>query len=122
MSHGIQISSCTIANNRFTDSDGGVYNVARLIERAKDLEPFDIPLKHLCINPKIFDPIEDARGLADHVKRVNETDLQYPIIMNADGFIMDGWHRVVKALIEGHETIKAVRFETTPSADFYKAD
>lgn len=120
MSHGIPISGCTIANNQFTDDRNGVYNIARLIERAKDLEPFEIPLKHLCISPKVFDPIENARGLADHVKRVNETDLKHPIIMDADGFIMDGWHRVIKALVERRETIMAVRFDKTPAPDYYR--
>jgi hypothetical protein len=54
------------------------------------------------------------------VKRVQDTSLDYPIIMDRDGFIMDGWHRVVKALVEGRETIKAVRFDETPSPEFYE--
>ena len=51
------------------------------------------------------------------MKRVLNTDLNYPIILNEEGFIMDGWHRVTKALLEGRETIKAVRFEKTPPPD-----
>ncbi len=35
------------------------------------------------------------------MKRVLNTDLNYPIILNEEGFIMDGWHRVTKALLEG---------------------
>ena len=52
------------------------------------------------------------------MKRVQETDLDHPLILDEEGFIMDGWHRVAKALLEGRETIKAVRFETTPAPDY----
>lgn len=122
MSNGINISGCTVANNTFSDVNGGVYQVARLIELAKELEPFDVPLRCICISTEIWSPIKTARLLADHIKRVNDTNLEYPVIMDADGLIMDGWHRVVKALVEGRETIKAVRFEKTPSPDYYKQD
>jgi hypothetical protein len=30
---------------------------------------------------------------------------------------MDGMHRVARALLEGHEMIEAVRFETDPDPD-----
>ena len=49
-----------------------------------------------------------------------DADMSYPIIMDDEGFIMDGWHRVAKALLEGRETIKAVRFENTPAPDYVK--
>lgn len=120
MSNGVKISGCGLGNNRYTDEDGGVHSVARLVALAADLEPFDVPLRHLCISPAVFRPITTARDLADHVKRVQDTSLDYPIIMDRDGFIMDGWHRVVKALVEGRETIKAVRFDETPSPEFYE--
>jgi len=120
MSNGINISGCTVAENRFRGANGGVYGAAQLIELSKDLEPFDVPLRHLFIGMPIFDPITNARELAGHCKRVNDTDLKYPVIMDADGLIMDGWHRVVKALVDGRETIKAVRFEKTPAPQFYE--
>lgn len=122
MSNGVVLSGCKVSDNTFRGADNGVYQVARLIELAKGLEPFDAPVKCLCISTHIFHPIESARWLAEHVKRVNDTNLDYPVIMDADGMIMDGWHRVVKALVEGRETIKAVRFEKTPSPDYYKQD
>lgn len=48
-------------------------------------------------------------GFARHMKHVMEADLSYPIIIDEWGQPIDGRHRIVKALIEGHETIKAVR-------------
>jgi hypothetical protein len=58
------------------------------------------------------------RDLAEHVRLVDEADLASPIILSADGRVMDGMHRVVKALLEGHDGIAAVRFDVEPEPDF----
>lgn len=57
------------------------------------------------------------RAMVDHVKLIADADLAYPIILAADGRVMDGMHRVAKALLEGRETIDAVRFEADPPPD-----
>ena len=49
---------------------------------------------------------------------VKETDLRYPIILSTDGRVMDGMHRVTKALLEGRETIEVVQFSQDPEADY----
>ena len=36
-------------------------------------------------------------------RKIEETDLEYPIILAADGRVMDGMHRVCKALLEGKD-------------------
>ena len=89
------------------------WSVARLIELSKDLEVMDIPLNHLNIYNKYNDLT--LREMVMHMKAVQNADLNYPIIMDEDGEIMDGRHRIMKALLEGKETIKAVRFEENPS-------
>ena len=33
------------------------------------------------------------------------------------GYIADGWHRVIKALVEGRQTIKAIRIQEMPEPD-----
>jgi hypothetical protein len=38
--------------------------------------------------------------------------------LSADGRVMDGMHRVVKALTEGRATISAVQFDVQPAPDF----
>jgi len=37
-----------------------------------------------------------------------------PIILDEDGELMDGRHRIMKALLIGLETVKAVRFDQNP--------
>lgn len=57
--------------------------------------------------------------VAPEMGRVLTADLDYPIILHPEGWVMDGCHRIVRALREGRSTIRAVRFtyETLPSPD-----
>jgi len=48
--------------------------------------------------------------------------LSYPIILDDEGYVMDGRHRIFKALLKNKPSIKAVRFTKTPKCDFIKAD
>ena len=50
-----------------------------------------------------------------HMKSVNSANLKYPIILDEDGEVMDGRHRIMKAMLENKKTIKAVRFNENPS-------
>ncbi len=36
----------------------------------------------------------------EHLKRVLDADLSYPVIMDDDGNVLDGIHRICKALLE----------------------
>jgi hypothetical protein len=89
------------------------WSVSRLITLAKSLPVMDIPLDHLFIFYK-YDSLS-LRELVGHMKSVNDADLKYPIILDEDGEVMDGRHRIMKALLTGKKTIKAVRFEENPS-------
>ena len=59
-----------------------------------------------------------VRNVADHARLIGEADLAYPIILDVDGHVMDGMHRVAKAVLEGRATIAAVQFETHPKPDY----
>ena len=43
------------------------------------------------------------REVAKHCQRIVAADLRYPIILNADGSLMDGGHRLCKALADHSE-------------------
>ena len=62
--------------------------------------------------------IPTPRSIASHVALINEVDPLHPIILCAEGRLMDGMHRVVKAIAEGRTHIPAVRFARTPDPDF----
>lgn len=59
-----------------------------------------------------------VRKVVEHMRLVQEVDPSYPIILGADGRVMDGMHRVARALLEGRSTITAVQFEVQPDPDY----
>lgn len=58
-----------------------------------------------------------VRSVADHARLIREVDMSYPIILGYDGRVMDGMHRIARALLEGRETIDAVQFENPVPPD-----
>ena len=85
--------------------------VPRLIELSKKLEVMELPVQALMIDQeKRYYP----REFVMHMRAVLDADLKYPIILDEDGAIMDGRHRILKALHLNKKTIKAVRFDTNP--------
>ena len=62
--------------------------------------------------------VPSIRAVAEHAARITAADLAYPIILAADGRLMDGGHRVAKAWLAGHTHVRAVRFPATPVPDY----
>ena len=58
-----------------------------------------------------------CRSVAEHAQLINEADLRFPIILSADGRVMDGMHRVAKALIQKVDALPAKRFAEDPAPD-----
>lgn len=52
-----------------------------------------------------------------HSIDVESVDFKYPVILSPGGWVMNGWHRVVKAILMGKQTIKAVRMLELPKPD-----
>lgn len=59
-----------------------------------------------------------CRDIGEHAKLIEEADLAWPIIMSSDNRVMDGMHRVLKALNSGQATIRAVIFDVDPDPDY----
>lgn len=59
-----------------------------------------------------------VRRVVDHIRLIEEVDLSYPIILGFDGRVMDGMHRIAKALVQGRVTISAVQFEHEIEPDY----
>jgi hypothetical protein len=90
-----------------------LWSVPRLFELSRNFKIMDIPLDHL----HLYFTYEKltVRDFVMHMKAVNDADLNMPIILDEDGEIMDGRHRLMKAMLTGAESIKAVRFDENPS-------
>ena len=89
-----------------------LWSIARLVTLVKDFEVMEIPLKHLNVYYSYSNLT--LRDMVMHMNTVNDADLSYPIILDEDGELMDGRHRIMKAMLNGDKTIKAVRFKENP--------
>jgi hypothetical protein len=108
----------------FVPSERGydAWDVDSLIKLSKDLPVRQVPVVSIkeLDTPHWFSADGSpftVRVLARHAQLVNEVDPSHPIILGVDGEVMDGMHRVVRALIEGRTTIAAVRFKVQPPPD-----
>jgi hypothetical protein len=98
------------------------WQVPRLWALAEGLPDFDCPLD---LFAELFDldvwfgdrhPPTVGRVL-DHMARVQAADLSHPVLLSADDIVMDGVHRICRARLLGHTSIRAVRFVPTPEPD-----
>ena len=99
------------------------WDVDRLIELSRDLPVAEVPLSSIVEIDSTywFDSERErptVRRVVDHLRLVQDVDPSHPIILGHDGRVMDGMHRVARALLEQRTTIAAVRFEQHPPPDF----
>ena len=113
----------------FRESKEGLlaWDVHRLIDLVKDIQPCAVDLSAIREVDEPYwystkDPLPTCRDLIDHMRLVEATDLIYPIILSPDGRVMDGMHRVAKALLQGQPHIMAVRLQTMPEPDYIGVD
>ena len=105
----------------FADGDEAWF-AKTIWEAAEDLPIYEVPLIGFCTDIQPWDDIgEDFTTFCKHALLVNKADLSYPIIMTPNGVIADGRHRLAKAMILGHSTIKIKRLDRMPLPD-YKFD
>ena len=107
--HEYEEQLATINNER--------WSVIRLVALSENFEVMEVPIKHMDIS-HTYDGV-NLRELAGYIKAVNDADLNRPIILDENGSLMDGRHRIVKSLVQGKKTIKAVRFNTNPTPCSY---
>ena len=109
----------------FRPSPGGLqaWDVDRLVALTTDLRREQVPLSAI---REIDEPYwstgyehsPTCRDFVEHARLIEEADLSFPVILSNDGRVMDGMHRVAKALLQGHTDIEAVRFESDPEPDY----
>jgi hypothetical protein len=58
-----------------------------------------------------------CREVADHARLIQDADLSHPILLSADGHLLDGFHRLAKAYLLGQTSISAVQFTQNPEPD-----
>ena len=99
------------------------WDVGRLMELSKDLPTEEVELASITEVDTVYwfdGELErpTVRNVIDHVRLIEAVDPSKPIILSADGRVMDGMHRVARALLDDQASISAVRFEVDPDPDY----
>jgi hypothetical protein len=99
------------------------WDVDRLIEVSNGLPVREVELASISEIDSVYwfdDRVErpTVRRVVDHARLIEEVDLSYPIILGVDSRVMDGMHRIAKALLQGRGTISAVKFDSHLEPDY----
>ena len=98
------------------------WSAVRLWELAAELAVEAIPLDDFDWSNDNFqytspdDPIL-WRTIGNEARRILDAALRHPVILSAEGNVMDGMHRILKCYVFGLPSVPAVRFEETPVPD-----
>jgi hypothetical protein len=109
----------------FRSSERGLlaWNVQRLCRLADKITPCRVLLSRIkevdtCYWYDLGGGTPTCRNIIEHIKLIEATDLSYPIILDCNGCVMDGMHRVCKAVLNGETHILAVQFDADVTPDF----
>ena len=110
-------------HSRQVGSERHIWDVHRLMRASRNFEVKMVPLNDISEADENWwygdeNAMPTPRSIAAHLTLINEVDPSHPIILCAEGRLMDGMHRVVKAIAERRTQIPAVRFGRTPAPDF----
>lgn len=98
------------------------WDVDRLIALSRGLRVKQVPIAELAQLDENYwydhGYVPTVRSIAERVSLVQAADLRYPIILSPDGRVMDGMHRVVRALVDGRRTVSAIRLSELPEPDY----
>jgi hypothetical protein len=110
---------------QFRPSPAGLkaWDVDRLVSLNKDLVPVLVPLAEIReLDEAHWGELMTCREVGEHARLIQEADPSFPVILSSDGRIMDGMHRVLKALLMGLSHVPAVRFCSDPMPDYVGVD
>jgi hypothetical protein len=108
---------------RRTDTGLDAFNVSALIRLSRELPTISVDprsIAELGVNHWYMEPSQQPtpRSMLEHIQLVEECDLSYPIILDSAGRVMDGMHRICRAIRDGHASINAKQFVRDPTPDF----
>lgn len=114
----VPISSMTFGESEYHRGNK-VWKARTLYEFAenKKYPVMDMPLWCINLSDENVFTTTPLKTFIFQCKRVINCSLEYPIILDDYGQIADGYHRLCKAILEGRETIKAIRLYEMPDPD-----
>lgn len=108
---------------RKIEGDTLIWEVDRLVKLSEHYLPKEIMVESIDEIDENYWFIEkgeipSAREISKHIDFADKTSFKYPVILSSDGKVMDGMHRILKALMKGKDTIKVVQFLEDPEPDY----
>ena len=98
------------------------WDVDRLVELSRDFPIIDVDVETIGDVDSAYwfydEQTPTVRSIVEHVRLIAAVDVEYPIILGPDGRVMDGMHRIARALLDGRSSIRVVRFEHLPEPDY----
>src|SRR6476620_348539 len=107
----------------FRPSERGykAWDVDRLVALSREFPRRQVALSDLRELDEAFPADEKGvvtwRNVVGHMALIEAADPSYPIILAANGEVMDGRHRIAKAMLAGKATIESVQFTRDPEPD-----
>ncbi len=96
------------------------WDVDRLVQLSNNLPRKQIALSNIRELDEVWYGEDEPltwRAIIEHMTLIDDADLSFPIILSSNGAVMDGRHRVAKAVREGRKEIAAVQFDDDPEPD-----
>ena len=99
-----------------------VWDVRKLVETVQGTAVHQVPLSELAEADEAYwydlgDAEPTCRSVLEHARLINGADVTFPILLCPAGRVIDGMHRVMKAIDLGHDTIRAYRLTHLPQPD-----
>lgn len=104
-----------------------IWDVKKIINLTKHIKPKTINLTEIKeIESEYWYDLGSERptckNIVEHMKLISNANLKYPIILCKEGKIIDGMHRVCKALLLNHKKILAIHLKEDIKPDFINID
>jgi len=105
----------TFSDSKYSDSETE-WTAKSLYEQAEKegAVAYKFPLKFYDYSGRRFHQLDTIADMVHHAKRVAEADTSIPIILCKDGEVLDGYHRIVRATIDGDNHVMAYRLKELP--------
>lgn len=106
------------SDSRFTDGER-IWNATTLYKAADEqgCVVFEFPLESFDATWNRYPSPMRIADFAYHARRVLMADIRIPILLGPCGNVLDGAHRIIKAMITGEESLPAKRLNFMPPHD-----
>ena len=84
--------------------------------REQEVIPYDLHIASLDLGRMPWQ-CESVLHFVQHMGDIEICDFRHPVIQAPAGWVMNGWHRIAKAIMMNKPTIKAIRLNYLPPCD-----